>query len=283
MMLVTAAIDPIDYLVIGHLTCDVTPTGCQLGGTAAYSALMAKSLGLRPGIVTSTSQNISLDELQGIPVVNHIADKSTTFENTHTAQGRQQIITSVANPLGYHHIPETWRSAPIIHLAPVAQELEANIVRTLSNPLIGLTPQGWLRSWDQLGRVSRSEWPEATFVFQHTGAVVISIQDINSDDVILEEFITACPVLAVTNGADGANIYWNGDVRRFRPLPVEEIDTVGSGDIFATAFFIRLYTTRDPWEAGRFATQVASYSVTRQWMASIPTIDEIESCLVEVI
>ena len=71
-------------------------------------------------------------------------------------------------------------------------------------------------------------------------------------------------------------------MRRFKPPQVAEIDTVGSGDIFAAAFFVRLYTTRDPWEAARFATQLAAFSVTRQGMNSIPTIDEIESCLVEV-
>lgn len=282
-MLVTAPIDPIDYLIIGHLTCDRTPQGCQLGGTAAYAALMARSLGLRPGIVTSTDPELPLDALRDIPVVNYIAEHTTTFENIHIQQERQQTIAGVANSLGYHHIPDSWRKAPIIHLAPVAQELETNIVRALSNPLIGLTPQGWLRRWDQHGRISIAEWPEAAFVFQHTGAVVISINDIGHDQAILEEFITACPILAVTAGEEGSDIYWNGDVRRFRPLPVDEVDTVGSGDIFATAFFVRLYTTRDPWEAGRFATQVASYSVTRAGMDSVPTSDEIEACLVEVI
>jgi sugar/nucleoside kinase (ribokinase family) len=282
-MLVSAPIDPIDYLVIGHLTCDITPQGCQLGGTAAYAALMAKSLGLRPGIVTSTGRDLPLEELEGIPIVNSIADYSTTFENIHTNGVRYQIIRGVANSLGYHHIPDTWRTTPIVHLAPVAQELETNIIRSLASPLIGLTPQGWLRSWDDGGRVIRSEWPEASFVFQHTGAVVISINDISHEHAILDEFITACPILVVTAGHEGADVYWNGDVRRFRPLPVDEVDTIGSGDVFAAAFFTRLYATRDPWEAGRFATLVASYSVTRKGMASIPTTDEISACLIEVI
>jgi hypothetical protein len=45
--------EPIDYLVIGHLTQDIIPDGFRLGGTAAYSALTARALGLRVGIVTS--------------------------------------------------------------------------------------------------------------------------------------------------------------------------------------------------------------------------------------
>ena len=90
-------------------------------------------------------------------------------------------------------------------------------------------------------------------------------------------------VLAVTEGAHGTRIYWHGDVRRFRPPEVKEVDSTGAGDIFAAAFFTRLHTTRDPWEAARFATQLAAYSVTRPGLSGIPTAEEIQECLVEVI
>ena len=46
-------IEPVDYLIIGHITRDLTPDGPHLGGTVTYSALMAQALGLRVGIVTS--------------------------------------------------------------------------------------------------------------------------------------------------------------------------------------------------------------------------------------
>ncbi len=46
-------LEPVDYLVIGHLTRDLTNQGPRLGGTAAYSALTAQALGMRAGIVTT--------------------------------------------------------------------------------------------------------------------------------------------------------------------------------------------------------------------------------------
>ena len=55
MMLITP-LEPIDYLMIGHLTVDETMQGLRLGGTAAYSAMMARSLGLKVGIVTSWAE-----------------------------------------------------------------------------------------------------------------------------------------------------------------------------------------------------------------------------------
>jgi sugar/nucleoside kinase (ribokinase family) len=64
---------------------------------------------------------------------------------------------------------------------------------------------------------------------------------------------------------------------------VKEVGPTGAGDIYAAAFFFRLYTTRDPWEAARFATSLASFSITRSGLAGIPTQEEIQACLVEVI
>ena len=36
-MLQLNALEPVDYLVIGHLTRDLTAEGPRLGGTAAYA------------------------------------------------------------------------------------------------------------------------------------------------------------------------------------------------------------------------------------------------------
>jgi len=77
-------------------------------------------------------------------------------------------------------------------------------------------------------------------------------------------------------------LYWHGDVRRFPAPYTPEKDPTGAGDIFAAAFFTRLYTTRDPWEAARFATQLASLSVKRSGLQAVPTQNEIQECMVEV-
>jgi sugar/nucleoside kinase (ribokinase family) len=94
---------------------------------------------------------------------------------------------------------------------------------------------------------------------------------------------SACRVFAVTEASCGSRLYWNGDVRRFIPPAVDQADATGAGDIYAAAFFTRLYTTRDPWEAARFATQLSAYSVTRSGFESIPTSAEIQESLIEVL
>jgi hypothetical protein len=268
-------LEPINYLIIGHLTRDLTPDGPRIGGTAAYAGLTAHALGMRVGIVTSWGAEIGLGELKHIPIISYPSDHSTTFENIYTDDGRTQLVQTVAPRLDYHMIPEPWRQAPIVHLGPVAQEVEPGLVRHFPNSLVGVTPQGWLRSWDSDGHVHASEWPEATFILR--------IEDVQNDESRIEEMASASRILVITESAAGARVYWNGDVRRFRPPQEIEVDSTGAGDIFAAAFLTRLYLTRDPWESARFANQIAATSVCRSGLDGIPTSEEIKEHLIEVI
>jgi hypothetical protein len=280
-----APIEPVDYLVVGHLTQDLTPSGPRLGGTAAYASLTARALGLRVGILTACEDCLQAVELEreGIQVVGQRTDETTTFENIQTPAGRIQYLHKLAPEINISNVPEAWRSTPVVHLGPVAREVNPNLVRAFPTALVGVTPQGWMRNWDDKGRVSYGEWPESTYVLQQAGAAVISVEDVHGDERIIEDMASAVRVLAVTEGSNGARIYWNGDLRRFRAIQQVEVEPTGAGDIFAAAFFVRLQATRDPWEAARFATNLASYSVTRIGLEGIPTAEEVKSCLIEVI
>jgi hypothetical protein len=275
-------LEPIDYLLIGHLTRDLTPEGPRLGGTVTYASLTARAMGLRVGIVTSWAAELPLGPLRDIPIASFPADQTTTFENVTSPHGRTQTVRAVAPRLDFYHVPEPWRNASIVHLGPVAQEVEPSLVRNFPDALVGVTPQGWLRTWNENGRVFPCEWPEATFVLNRASATVISTEDVGGDESRIEEMAASCHVLAVTEADLGARLYWNGDVRRFRAPEVVAVDTTGAGDVFAAAFFVRLFKTRDPWEAARFATQIASISVTRPGYSGIPTSEEIANCMIEV-
>jgi len=149
--------------------------------------------------------------------------------------------------------------------------------------LLGLTPQGWMRQWDENGRVSPRGWAGAESALAQADAVVLSVEDVNGDNELIEHMAGQTKMLVVTEGAAGAVLYWNGDRRRFRAPAVKEVDATGAGDIFATAFFVRYLHTRDPWEATRFATLLASHSVERIGLDGIPTSLEIEQCAMVVI
>jgi len=277
------ALESVDYLVIGHVAHDLTPQGPRLGGTAAYSALTARALGLRVGIVTASGPETSLDALNGIPVIAVESPRSTTFENIYTEHGRVQYLRAQATRINFRNVPEAWQRTSIIHLGPIANEMDTILPEGFSPALLGLTPQGWMRQWDSESRVSRTEWVDADSALVRADAVVISREDVDGDDELIDHMAHQTRVLAVTEDAAGAVLYWNGDRRRFRAPEVKEVDATGAGDVFAAAFFVRLLKTRDPWEATRFATLLASRSVTRVGLDGIPTPREIEECMLEVL
>jgi len=274
---------PVDYLVIGHIAHDLTPEGIRLGGTAAYSALTARALGLHVGIVTALTPDTSLESFDDILVLSIEATRNTLFENIQTPNGRVQYLRAQATRIDFNVIPESWRSASIIHLGPIANEMDTVLPREFSPALLGVTPQGWMREWDSDGLISTGEWKNADSALAGAGAVVLSREDIGGDEELIEYMAHQTRVLVVTEGAAGCVLYWNSDRRRFRAPQVHEVDSTGAGDIFATAFFVRLLNTLDPWEAARFATLVASKSVTRVGLAGIPTHQEIEQYLMEVL
>ena len=275
--------EPVDYLAVGHIAVDVTPDGSKLGGTVSYSALTAKALGLKVGIVTSAGEDAPLQALKDIQIVNVPSEHSTTFENVKTESGRKQTLHHQASILTLEHIPLAWRSASIIHLAPIANEVDVNMVEHLTGSMICVTPQGWMRRWDENGRVTTGAWENSDQVLSQAGAVVMSVEDVNFDLESAEAMSHQTRVFCLTEGEAGSVMYWHGDRRRFRPPVVDEVDATGAGDIFAAALFIRLFNTRDPWEAARFATNLAAYSVTRSGMNGIPTNQEIDNSLMEVL
>ena len=282
-MSILAALEPVDYLVIGHVAHDLTPEGPRLGGTAAYSALTARALGWKVGIVTASGPETTLDVLNGIPIINVESPTSTTFENIYTEHGRVQYLRAQATRINFSNVPEAWQRTSIIHLGPIDNEIDTILPEGFSPALLGLTPQGWMRQWDSEARVSRTEWNDADSALVRAGAVVISREDVAGDDELIEHMAHQTRVLAVTEDSAGAVLYWNGDRRRFRAPTVKEVDATGAGDVFAAAFFVRLFTTHDPWEATRFATLLASHSVTRAGLDGIPTPLEIEQCMLEVL
>jgi sugar/nucleoside kinase (ribokinase family) len=282
-MLDLVPLEPVDYLVLGHVTEDATPAGSRLGGTAAYAALTARAFGLRVGAITSVSESTSLKALNGIAVLNVPSQHSTRFENSRTTTGRKQVLQSQASIITLENLPDVWRRPAIVHLGPVAQELSPECAERFASALLCITPQGWMRTWDAAGYVTACKWEAGEVLLPKAAAVVISREDVGGDQDEIEAMSHQTRVLAVTEGAAGSVLYWNGDRRRFRAPDVQEVDDVGAGDVFAAALFIRLHMTRDPWEAARFATLLAARSVTRAGFEGIPTNHEIAACSVEVL
>jgi sugar/nucleoside kinase (ribokinase family) len=279
-----------DYLAIGHICQDVIQSPVEtpgaffaqdrwytFGGTVTYAARTAHALGQRVAVLTSAAGDLNLAEaLPGIAVNCLPSASTTTFENTYRDGTRQQFVHAVAERITLNDVPAAWRQAAIVHLGPVAQEIDPAILEAFSGAFIGLTPQGWLRTWDEQGRVQPCAWENAQVL--RVNALVLSIEDVGGDEALIAAWGKQAPVLVATQGARGATVYVKGQPKHIPAPTVSEVDPTGAGDIFAAAFFIRLYETGDPLAATHFAACLAAASVTRRGLDGIPTQAEIEQC-----
>jgi sugar/nucleoside kinase (ribokinase family) len=273
---------PIDYLAIGHICKDITPEGAALGGTVAYAGRTAHAMGMRVGVLTSAATDIDLTPLRDLIITTLPAAASTCFENRYSAGHRVQTLSAIAKKLEPTNIPDDWRNPPIVHLGPIAGEIDPRLVEHFPRSFIGLTPQGWLRSWDEDGRVSHEKWTRFVDILPATNAVVLSLEDIDYDEVAGREMAGYCKILALTDGPNGAYLFWNGQEQHFQTPAVEEVDSTGAGDIFAAAFFVCLFQTKNLVEAATIANRLAAISVTRRGVESSPSQREVEAVQAQV-
>lgn len=274
--------DTPDYLVIGHVTRDlVAGGGCRIGGTATFAAMTARALGYSVAVLTSADGALPLEAtLDGIALHVVPAASSTTFENIYYNGRRRQYLRGVAAPLEPEHVPAAWRGARIVHLGPLAQEIGPAMVDHFpAAALIGVTPQGWLRRWDDTGLVAPRPWASAAHVLRRADAMVLSLEDVGGDQAELERYLSLARLAAVTQSWQGAVLHCGGRSMSFPAYNVPEVDPTGAGDVFAAAFFIRLSETGDPEEAARFANAAASYSVQGEGCSTIASREAVEERL----
>src|SRR5512143_3207081 len=198
------------YLTIGHICQDLLPGGWMFGGAATYSARTAHALGCQVQVFTSLRSDVDLrSALADVEVVNYSSDHTTTFENVYTRTGRQQTLHAVAERLTPDRFPAAL-TADVVHLAPVAQQVDLRWLDQFPGALIGVTPQGWLRQWDAQGRVSPIGWAEAAEVLPRAAAVIISSEDVAHDEALVQQWAQQARLLVVTRGAQGCSVYQPG-------------------------------------------------------------------------
>jgi hypothetical protein len=269
-----------DFLVVGHVTKDLLPHGFNVGGTAAYASITARNLGYRAGVVTSAGPDINLETvLSGVDIVCAPSAVTTTFRNIYCDGTRQQFVCTVATGLTANAVPPEWRRSPVVQLGPLVQEFRENIVEAFPGSLIGVTPQGWMRHWDQRGCVSPIPWEGAQDILPKVDALIFSEEDVGGNLAVVEEYVRLTRIVVVTYGWKGSTVYYKGEVRSFPAPTVREVDPTGAGDVYAAAYLVRLHETDDPWESARFANVVASFSVEGPGTTTIPKRDLVEKWL----
>ncbi len=280
-----------DYLVIGHICADLQPDGgVVLGGTALYSALTAARLGARTAVLTRgvfgrdvAGMTIpSLDPyLNEVSIIVQDADLPTTFINEYRADRRVQTMTHWAGPIDVNGLPPHWRNAKIIHLGPIADEIDPRASTGLTTQFLGATPQGWMRSWPRGsgGRVSHIPLKLPGALTDRLDSVIVSDEEIAYTREVVNR-VGDRRLAAITRGENGAQVIAGGEKLELPGYRVGVQDLTGAGDVFAAAFFLKASDrTVSARKAGEYANAVAALSISRIGPFGVPNRKQVKELL----
>lgn len=279
------------FLTIGHVARDLYDDGSfSLGGTVTFAAHTADRLGLAAAIVTRADAEIAALLSTTLPNVSlHVSPsvRTTTFANRYHDGFRTQYLYARAEPLTLADVPHSWLQASIVLFGPLAQEIEAPFVTLFPRTpgmLLAATPQGWLRRWDEAGRVWPVSWQAAERILPILDVLILSHDDLlpfasgdrGEVEAILGHWSTRVPLLVATDGRHGATLFQRGMPQHFPAYAAQEVDPTGAGDVFAAAFLVHLYRHADPARAVDFANRVAAFSVEQPGIQGVPTLAMLE-------
>lgn len=275
--------DPIEgtptYVIVGHIARDMAPGGYVPGGTALYSALTARRLGVVTGVLTSGDEAVRAADLEGAMLRTLPSPESTVFENRYEPEGRVQSLHGRARSLTAAEMPQAWLAAPILHLGPIADEVEPAIANLFPHALRAATPQGWLRRLDDARRVHLVGHEAIVDRLPPLDLIVVSEEDVAGDEKAVDAYRERARIVILTSGARGATLYAGEGTMHIPAVPAREVDPTGAGDVFTTAFLIQYYQNKDLLAAGRFAAAAAALVVEKEGPVGIPTLAEVEERL----
>ncbi|MFQ5759067.1 MAG: carbohydrate kinase family protein, partial [Candidatus Bathyarchaeia archaeon] len=167
---------------------------------------------------------------------------------------RQLRLQSKAPPITPEDVSDSLQ-ARVIHVAPIANELSAEVVdklRTLTETL-SLDPQGFLRRFDENGKAFLKEWKDP-HVLEQIDLYKSSLNEIRmltglTDLRLAMERIRDCgaKVVIVTKGIRGSTLLHEKsfyEIPACKPRVVR--DLTGAGDAFIGAFLAEYIRRKDP-------------------------------------
>jgi sugar/nucleoside kinase (ribokinase family) len=273
----------VEYVAVGHISVDIFEKRYILGGSASYAALAARQLGQQVGVLTSADfEPLLIDTLIGhdqmrepetpIRVLRVPTQSTTMYVNEYDEHGRTQYLLGRAADLRPIHVPDEWKTAPVVHLAPLAQEIDPGLLHIFPSSLLLITPQGWMRGWDQDGKVYPVTWEYADEALARADVVIFSTDDLPVP-ALIAEYAKKAKVMVVTENRRGCLVYERGKApwRSHAFRPAREIDPTGAGDVFAASYATHYHRTGNPRVAADFANAAASFVLEKRAWQGIPT------------
>jgi len=260
------------FLTIGNITKDIIRTKNEeryaFGGNASYSSITAVKLGCETHVLSRGNNEIIewIKNLknQEIDVELQKSENITCFVNDYTENKRKQSVFSDAGKIDY----KSFGKFDIISLGPVFNEITLECLKKARKDckILSLDAQGFVRTLKKK-EVIKKFWENREEFLKYVDLLKIGRDEISSVskesdyEKICEELRSlGVKVVELTLGENGSIIVGE-KIHRIPAYKTKLVDKTGSGDVFATAFTIRYFETKNELESGLFASAAASFVV----------------------
>lgn len=274
-----------NLIVLGSITEDIikTPDGKEqrhIGGVPIYAAATAKALGEKIGIVSKVGTDFHMKNLKAINSLDAdlngfsiTGQTSMRFENKYKASGKRiQKVLSFSEKITFKDIPEIFYSIPCIHLGPVFNEIDPQLIDEVRDvfKIVSLDGQGFTRSTEKdNGAIVLKPWLDYKEYFSKLD--VLKVDDIELKGITgttrLKEAIdlalaTNLKTLVITRAHKGAIIYHLKKRYDIPTIPTNVVDATGAGDAFIIAYLLEHIITNDCYYSGLIAAAAASFTIS---------------------
>ncbi len=250
-------------VVCGHVTLDRVAGALVPGGSAWYAAHTLRALGAEVRVLTAAGPDYPAEALAGVTALIAPAARTTLFVNVHAPAGRRtQRVEASAVPLDATALPEAWRGADVLYLAPVLGELAPRAFAAAAGARqVGLGVQGLVRAVAPDGAVLQPRWSFAPAELSGVTAAFVGEDDLRGQGDLVARLAAVVPSVVFTRGAAGCEVIAGGQRVRVGVFPAREVDPTGAGDVFAAGFLFALARGQAPVEAARLGAAAASIVV----------------------
>jgi sugar/nucleoside kinase (ribokinase family) len=276
---------PLRILVVGHVTHDRLGDGAQArivaGGSAYYASRVYRSLGAKVTLATAVGHDFACEEVfAGLDVVAERDGRTTEFRNLYAEDGtRLQTIGGQAASVapGEEEREPFW---DLVHLAPVLGEIDlAAWEHATRARMLGIGVQGWIKVASQTGpdgrcRVVPRPWAIEPEALRGIDMACLSDEDLVEQGDLLDRLRASVPIVALTHGPLGAELFDDSRVTQVGVHPTTTVDPTGAGDVFAAALMHEVARGSDPIVAARLAAATASIVIEAEGARALSRLDE---------
>jgi len=273
-----------DTCVIGHITKEIIRIKDKVerempGGTAYYSSMALRGVGLKVAVITKMSRedrDSLLYELEktGIIVFCRKSKETTVFQNIYSGRKlhvRVQRVKAVSSPFSPSDLGEV--SAKVFHIGPLtSRDVSPDLLKAVSTRggLVSLDIQGLLREIED-SEVRMQDWREKKEGLAYVDILKTDEEEaaiLSGEDNMKKAALTLSRLgpkeIIITSGSRGSLIFARGEFHKIPAFPPKKIiDPTGCGDTYMGGYIFRRLRSNDFSQAGRFAATLASLKIER--------------------